>query len=80
MKYLKIAYRLVRLRKGARPPLVPLLDTLDLFLGVVRYAVPHARIQSQKRLKVSGKGKDEVSFQARHQRIIPAAVRRCSVL
>jgi hypothetical protein len=77
MEYLEIAYRLVGFRKGAHLPLAPWPDTLglirvglaralpgtlDLFLRVVRHAAPHARIQSQKGLKVSGKGKNEVAF------------------
>jgi hypothetical protein len=77
MEHLEIAYRLVGLRKGAhlllaRLPdaldlfLVALVkalpDTLDLFLGGVRQAPPHTYVQSQKGLKASGKGENEVSF------------------
>jgi hypothetical protein len=63
MKYLKIAYGLVGLRKGAYLPLLaPLPDTLHLLLGAVRYAASHSHIQSQKGLEVSGKGKNEVSL------------------
>ena len=39
-----------------------LLDTLGLFLGDLGHAPPHTHIQSQKGLKSSGKGEDEVSF------------------
>jgi hypothetical protein len=77
MEYLKIAYRLVGLRKGAHLLLAPLPDTLalflvapvkalpnttDLFLECVRHTPPHTHIQSQKGLKASGKGESEVSF------------------
>ena len=77
MESLKIAYRLVGLRKGAHLLLAPFLDTLDLFpvalvkalpdtldlfLRGVRHAPPHTYVQSQKGLKASGKGNNEVSF------------------
>jgi hypothetical protein len=77
MEYLKIAYRLIGLQKRAhlllaRLPdtlglfLVALVkalpDTLNLFLRGVRHAPPHTQIQSQKGLKASGKGKNEVPF------------------
>jgi len=77
MEYLKIAYRLVGLWKAVHLLLAPLPDTLDpflvasvkalldtlgLFLGDLGHAPPHTHIQSQKGLKSSGKGEDEVSF------------------
>ncbi len=43
-------------------PVEALLDTLDLFLGDLGHAPPHTHIQSQKGLKASGKGENEVSF------------------
>jgi hypothetical protein len=77
MEYLKIAYGLVRPRKGARLPLAPLPDTLGLILlglvkalpdtlglilRVVRPAALHTHFQSQKGLKVSGKVNKKVLF------------------
>ena len=77
MEYLNAAYILVGLRKEAHLFLAAPLDTLDLFfvvlakalpntpdlfLGCVRHTPPYTHIHSQKGLKASGKGENEVSF------------------